>query len=102
MMNYQFETISFQYFLILVTNFVSQLPFYFTFGNFWGASGRPTEPESPKEEDHPGSVAETVFRDLVCRASYGNINAVIRPVLMYVFYSPYVQVKDCSALLKIL
>ncbi len=38
--------------------------------------------ESPKEEELPMVVSETVFRDLVCRASYGNINAVIKPVLM--------------------
>ena len=37
--------------------------------------------EQTSEEEHPSQVAETVFRDLVCRASYGNINAVIRPVL---------------------
>jgi protein EFR3 len=42
-----------------------------------------TEPESPKDEDNPTSVAEMVFRDFICRASYGNINAVIRPVLTH-------------------
>ncbi|ELT96778.1 hypothetical protein CAPTEDRAFT_225122 [Capitella teleta] len=39
--------------------------------------------ESPREEERPCDVAETVFRDLVCRASYGTINAIIRPVLMH-------------------
>ena len=42
------------------------------------------EPESPKDEENPACVAETVFRDFVCRASYGNINAVIKPVLTFV------------------
>lgn len=46
--------------------------------------GLSMDPESPKDEDHPAIVAETVFRDLVCRASYGNINAVIKPALTYV------------------
>lgn len=41
------------------------------------------EPESPKDEENPACVAETVFRDFVCRASYGNINAVIKPVLTH-------------------
>ena len=40
------------------------------------------EPESPRDDDNPANVAKTVFRDLICRASYGNINAVIRPVLV--------------------
>ena len=38
--------------------------------------------ESPKDEDEPGHLAEVVFRDLVCRASYGNIRSVIVPVLV--------------------
>jgi len=49
---------------------------------FLFASNFDNEPESPKEDDNPANVAETVFRDLICRASYGNINAVIRPVLV--------------------
>jgi hypothetical protein len=42
------------------------------------------EPESPREDDNPANVAEAVFRDLVSRASYDNINALIRPVLLWV------------------
>lgn len=49
---------------------------------FLFASSFHSEPESPKDDDNPANVAETVFRDLICRASYGNINAVIRPVLV--------------------
>ena len=49
-------------------------------------SGAPSQAESPKDEEHPAVVAETVFRDLVCRASYGNINSVIKPVLKYVCF----------------
>ncbi|KAK2183320.1 hypothetical protein NP493_315g01029 [Ridgeia piscesae] len=45
--------------------------------------GMSEELESPKDEDHPAVVAETVFRDLVCRASYGNINSVLKPVLLH-------------------
>ncbi|CAE1178789.1 unnamed protein product [Acanthosepion pharaonis] len=41
------------------------------------------EPESPKEDDHPFSVAETTFRDLVCRASFGSIKSVLKPVLVH-------------------
>jgi len=48
-----------------------------------GGIGKRAEPESPRDEENPSSVAEAVFRDLVCRASYGNINAVIRPVLTH-------------------
>lgn len=47
---------------------------------------RPTDedgdPESPREEDDPAHLAEVVFRDLICRASYGNIKSVLSPVLM--------------------
>ncbi|KAL5015847.1 hypothetical protein ScPMuIL_005436, partial [Solemya velum] len=39
--------------------------------------------ESPKDEEHPAYIAETVLRDLVCRASYGNIKTVLRPVLIH-------------------
>lgn len=42
-----------------------------------------TDPESPRDEENPSYIAETVFRDFVCRASYGNISAVIRPVLTH-------------------
>jgi len=38
---------------------------------------------SAQNEQDPAHVAEYVFRDLVCRASYGNIDAVIRPVLLH-------------------
>ncbi|XP_064604803.1 protein EFR3 homolog B-like isoform X2 [Liolophura sinensis] len=41
------------------------------------------DPESPKDEDHPSYVAETVFRDLICRASYGNIKPLLKPILMH-------------------
>jgi hypothetical protein len=51
--------------------------------NMQDAGNFHTEPESPKDDDNPANVAETVFRDLICRASYGNINAVIRPVLIH-------------------
>ena len=37
--------------------------------------------ESPRDEDHPAYIAEMVFRDLVCRASYGNVKSVLQPVL---------------------
>ncbi|KAK3089343.1 hypothetical protein FSP39_002879 [Pinctada imbricata] len=39
--------------------------------------------ESPKDEDHPAYIAEMVFRDLVCRASYGNIKSGLKPVLIH-------------------
>ncbi|CAG5114718.1 unnamed protein product, partial [Candidula unifasciata] len=39
--------------------------------------------ESPQEEDNPAHLAEVVFRDLICRASYGNIRSVILPVLVH-------------------
>ncbi|BFZ16341.1 hypothetical protein BsWGS_19380 [Bradybaena similaris] len=39
--------------------------------------------ESPREEDSPAHLAEVVFRDLICRASYGNIRSVIFPVLVH-------------------
>jgi len=29
----------------------------------------------------PAAVAEEVFRDLVCRASFGNLPSVLKPVL---------------------
>ena len=41
-----------------------------------------SEVESPREEDDPSHLAEVVFRDLICRASYGNIKSVLSPVLM--------------------
>jgi hypothetical protein len=41
------------------------------------------EPESPTSETHPSAVAEKVFRDLICRASFGNISSIIAPVLVH-------------------
>ncbi|XP_078317338.1 protein EFR3 homolog B-like isoform X2 [Crassostrea virginica] len=40
--------------------------------------------ESPRDEDHPAYIAEMVFRDLVCRASYGNVKSVLQPVLCHI------------------
>ncbi|ESO87502.1 hypothetical protein LOTGIDRAFT_166379 [Lottia gigantea] len=34
-------------------------------------------------EEHPSFIAETVFRDLICRASYGCIKSVVKPVLIH-------------------
>ncbi|GFN81470.1 protein efr3 homolog b [Plakobranchus ocellatus] len=42
-----------------------------------------SEVESPREEDEPAHLAEVVFRDLICRASYGNIKSVLSPVLVH-------------------
>ncbi|GFS23134.1 protein EFR3 homolog B [Elysia marginata] len=42
-----------------------------------------SEVESPREEDDPAHLAEVVFRDLICRASYGNIKSVLSPVLIH-------------------
>ncbi|XP_063416561.1 protein EFR3 homolog B-like isoform X1 [Mytilus trossulus] len=39
--------------------------------------------ESPKDEEHPVYLSEVVFRDLVCRASYGNIKSVLKPALIH-------------------
>ncbi|KAK7501482.1 hypothetical protein BaRGS_00007286 [Batillaria attramentaria] len=39
--------------------------------------------ESPKDEEEPAHLAEGVFRDLICRASYGNIRSVLVPVLTH-------------------
>jgi len=38
--------------------------------------------ESPKDGEQPGQVAETVFRDLICRASFGNLKPVLKPILV--------------------
>ena len=37
--------------------------------------------ETPQDEDSPAMVGEAVFRDLVSRASFVNLNAIIKPVL---------------------
>ena len=42
----------------------------------------PVDFDSPKDDEHPAQVAETVFRDLICRASFGNIKAILKPVLV--------------------
>ncbi|BFY99181.1 hypothetical protein BsWGS_02221 [Bradybaena similaris] len=39
--------------------------------------------DSPGEDDNPAHLAEAVFRDLVCRASYRNIMNVLSPVLVH-------------------
>ncbi|XP_013379018.1 protein EFR3 homolog B isoform X3 [Lingula anatina] len=44
------------------------------------------DPESPKEDESPGVVAEMVLRDLVCRATFGNITSVLKPVLQHLDY----------------
>lgn len=46
-------------------------------GGGGGAAG------SDGSED-PAAVAEAVFRDLMCRATYANINSVVKPMLQYV------------------
>ena len=51
--------------------------------NMQDTAGLPAEPESPKDEGHPSVVAETVLRDLVCRATFGNIQSVLKPVLVH-------------------
>lgn len=38
--------------------------------------------EGGKEDEHPSQVAETVFRDLICRASFGNLKPVLKPILV--------------------
>ncbi|XP_025109068.1 protein EFR3 homolog B-like isoform X2 [Pomacea canaliculata] len=43
----------------------------------------PADVESPRDEDNPAHLAEVVFRDLICRASYGNIRSIILPVLTH-------------------
>lgn len=59
----------------------------------------PVDLESPKDEEHPAQVAETVFRDLICRASYGNIKAILKPVLVHMdnhnLWTPPVFVIKC-------
>ncbi|XP_052776246.1 protein EFR3 homolog B-like isoform X2 [Mya arenaria] len=51
--------------------------------NMHDPSFPPVEVESPREEEHPAQVAETVFRDLICRASYNNLKPVLRPILLH-------------------
>ncbi|XP_053391092.1 protein EFR3 homolog B-like [Mercenaria mercenaria] len=43
----------------------------------------PVDIESPKDEELPAQVAETVFRDLICRASFGNLKPVLKPILIH-------------------
>ncbi|XP_052226117.1 protein EFR3 homolog B-like isoform X2 [Dreissena polymorpha] len=43
----------------------------------------PVDIESTKDDEHPAQVAETVLRDLICRASYGNLKPVLRPILVH-------------------
>ncbi|KAL3869787.1 hypothetical protein ACJMK2_042424 [Sinanodonta woodiana] len=40
--------------------------------------------DNHRNEEAPAFVAETVFRDLVCRASFGNIKSVLKPVLVHI------------------
>jgi hypothetical protein len=49
--------------------------------------------DSPKDEEHPVYLSEVVFRDLVCRASYGNIKSVLKPALMWVKMSEIVLIE---------
>lgn len=39
--------------------------------------------DSPRDEEEPSHLAEVVFRDLICRAAYGNIRSVLVPVLVH-------------------
>ncbi|XP_059138693.1 protein EFR3 homolog B-like isoform X3 [Physella acuta] len=48
-----------------------------------GPADEDGDAESPREEDNPAHLAEVVFRDLICRASYGNIKSVLSPVLIH-------------------
>ncbi|XP_036368487.1 protein EFR3 homolog A isoform X2 [Octopus sinensis] len=51
--------------------------------NMHDPSSDSLEPESPRNEDDPALVAATTFRDLVCRASFGSIKSVLKPVLVH-------------------
>ncbi|GAB1610801.1 protein EFR3 homolog B-like isoform X2 [Argonauta hians] len=51
--------------------------------NMHDPSSDSLEPESPKNDDDPALVAATTFRDLVCRASFGSIKSVLKPVLVH-------------------
>ncbi|KAK3580943.1 hypothetical protein CHS0354_006968 [Potamilus streckersoni] len=44
----------------------------------------PVDLDNHRNEEAPAFVAETVFRDLVCRASFGNIKSVLKPVLVHI------------------
>ncbi|KAL4236798.1 membrane anchoring protein efr3a [Mactra antiquata] len=59
----------------------------------------PVELESPKDDEHPAQVAETVFRDLVCRACFGNLKPVLKPILVHMdnhkLWGPKVFVIRC-------
>ncbi|XP_055886891.1 protein EFR3 homolog B-like isoform X3 [Biomphalaria glabrata] len=48
-----------------------------------GSDGDHGEADTPQEDDDPAHLAEVVFRDLICRASYGNIKSVLSPVLTH-------------------
>ncbi|CAL1272043.1 unnamed protein product [Larinioides sclopetarius] len=52
--------------------------------NMEGHCGSLTEtPDSPQEEANPWSLAENCLRELMGRATFGNIRSVIRPVLKH-------------------
>ncbi|XP_042897803.1 protein EFR3 homolog B isoform X2 [Parasteatoda tepidariorum] len=52
--------------------------------NMQGHCGGLTEtPDSPQEESNPWSLAENCIRELMGRATFGNVPSVIRPVLKH-------------------
>ena len=47
-----------------------------------------------ENSEDPVSVGDQVFRELVRRATFGNVNAVIQPVLTYVHMTAFIYECD--------
>ena len=48
-----------------------------------------------ENSEDPVSVGDQVFRELVRRATFGNVNAVIQPVLTYVHMTAFIY--ECES-----
>jgi len=48
--------------------------------SYFSRTGPPSSPTGGEKEENPALLAENCFRELLGRATYGNMNNAVRPV----------------------
>lgn len=48
--------------------------------SYFNRTGPPSSPTGGEKEENPALLAENCFRELLGRATYGNMNNAVRPV----------------------
>lgn len=52
----------------------------YIFLSYFSRIGPPSSPTGGEKEENPALLAENCFRELLGRATYGNMNNAVRPV----------------------